>query len=205
MKMLAKFSKIGLLQNISTLGTLCLMVLMIMVASDMSAQEATKRTVKIKAKDVKNISTVTLESNGRKFPAYKLYRTTRSELTLLRDEPSDMLKEGHFAPFKVELDAFDKVVIHNRKRTIWASIIGGVGLAGVSYFVVDQLSENNLDSPQLELLGQETSHRFIEPIVAGILGAGIGVIVGEMLAPIRIDLTKDKKEGYRKLRQYSYR
>ncbi|MDX1409635.1 MAG: hypothetical protein R3330_15915, partial [Saprospiraceae bacterium] len=58
----------------------------------------------------------------------------------------------------------------------------------------------------IELLGQPPQTRIVEPIALGFLGAGVGVIVGELLSPIRLSTEKlSKRELQEKLKQFSYR
>ena len=176
------------------------LLILFVTASDMAAQK-----VRIKPQDVKNISEVKLEVDGRIFPKAMLYRVNRREMTLVRESSNYVSKESFYIPTEIAIDEFDYITIYNRKRKIWAQIIGGVGLATVSYVVVDQIYDNKMSNVFLEILNQPPQHRFVEPIVAGILGAGVGVILGELLHPVKIDVRKDKKLAYQKLKRYSYR
>ena len=178
---------------------LCALIILI-PASDLAAQK-----VRIKPKDVKKISEVKLEVDGRVFPKAMLYRVNRREMTLVRESSNYVNQETFYIPTEIAIDEFDYITIYNRKRKIWAQIIGGVSLAAVSYVVIDQIYDNKMDNVFLEILNQPPQHRFVEPIVAGIIGAGVGVILGDLLHPVRINVKKDKKLAYEKLKRYSYR
>ena len=161
--------------------------------------------VRIKTEDLKNISEVKMEIGHRTYPKSLLYKVNRSSMIVVRESSDFTTEQKFFIPSEVKLDEFDYITIYNRKRKIWAQIIGGIGLAATSYFVVDQIYDNKTDNVFLEILNQPTQHRFVEPIVAGIIGGGVGVILGDLLHPIRINVQKDKKRAYQKLKQYSYR
>ena len=165
-----------------------------------------QRKVRIKPADLKKVSYVKLKTAEKEFPKLILYKTTRKDLTVVRHTMEDATGRDVFMPHTVAIDEFDHITIYNKKRRIWGQIIGGVGLGATAYFVTDQIvGGNDVDQITIELLGQSPESNFIEPIVAGIIGAGVGVILGEMLSPIRINVKKDRKLAYEKLRKYSYR
>ncbi|MDX1479165.1 MAG: hypothetical protein R3301_15730 [Saprospiraceae bacterium] len=176
----------------------------------LSTQIATAQTeplkVRVKPEDVKNITQVELESNGKVFPKSLLYKTERTSMIILPGTIQDDRGRQHFMQKEVMFDDVDYITIHNRKRKIRSSIIGGV-IGGVAcYFIADQLGDKQLRQPSIELLGQAPETRIVEPIAMGFLGAGIGVILGEMLSPIRLSTADmSKREIQQRLKQFSYR
>ena len=171
-----------------------------------SGDLAAQRTVDLDPKVSKKISRVRFYQDEQKFPNALLYKTRRDELTVLRQAVDATTGSPMYIPVRLDPNDFDKIVIYNRKRKTKYQIVGGVGMAALSYFVVDQLSHNNLDQISIEILNQPPEHRFVEPIVAGIIGAGIGVLVGEFLSPVVIKPKsyKNKREMYARIKQFSY-
>jgi|GEM_PF-2362436 len=164
-----------------------------------------QKKVRIKPEDRAGISMVKMEVGDRVFPKSMLYKVQRKTMTVVKTSIDASTGEEFFIPVEIDINEFDYITIYNRKRKRMGMLIGGVSMALVSYFVADQLGNKNLNSPSIELLGQEPQTGFVEPYVAAILGAGVGVILGDILSPVRIKVKKDRKEAYRKLKQYSYR
>ncbi|RLD22037.1 MAG: hypothetical protein DRI69_02420 [Bacteroidetes bacterium] len=164
-----------------------------------------QKKVRIKPEDRGDISMVKMEVGDRVFPKSMLYRVHRKTMTVVKTSMDVSTGEEFYIPVEIDINEFDYITIYNRKRKRIGMLIGGVSLGLASYFVADQLSNKSLDQPSIEILGQAPQTGFIEPIVAGILGGGIGVILGDILSPLRINVKKDRKEAYEKLKRYSYR
>lgn len=165
-----------------------------------------QRNIRIKPADLKKVNYVKLETAEKEFPKLILYKTSRQDITVVRHTTEDATGKEIFMPHQVAIDEFDYITIYNKKRRIWSQIIGGVGLGLTAYFVTEQIVGGpDVDQPNIEILGQAPESNFMEPIVAGIIGTGVGVILGEIFSPIRINVKKDRKAAYQKLRKYSYR
>ncbi len=165
-----------------------------------------QRNIRIKPADLKKVNYVKLETAEKEFPKLILYKASRNDITVVRHTVDDATGKDYFMPHEVAIDEFEYITIYNKKRRIWSQIIGGVGLGAAAYFVTDQIvGASDLDQNNIEILGQAPETNFMEPIVAGIIGTGVGVILGELLSPIRINVNKDRKAAYQKLRKYAYR
>jgi hypothetical protein len=164
-----------------------------------------QRKVRIKPKDVKGISMVKMTVGDRTFPKSMLYSVHRKAMTVVKTSTDASTGKEFYLPVELDINEFDYITIYSRKRKRMGQLIGGVSLALAAYFVTNQLSNKHLDAPSIEILGQAPQTGFVEPIVAGILGAGVGVILGDLLSPLRINVKKDRREAYLKLKRYSYR
>lgn len=170
-------------------------------SADISAQ----KKVRIKPEDVAKISIVKMEVGDRTFPASMLYSVGRRSMTVVKTSIDVSTGKEFYLPVEIDINEFDHITIYNRKRKRWGMLIGGVTMGLASYFVANQFTNKRLNAPSIEILGQEPQTGFVEPFVAGILGAGVGVILGDLLSPVRINVKKNRREAYEKLKRYSYR
>jgi len=187
-----------------TILSSCLSVILALSCYTLGAQSETT-TVRVKPQDLEKMTRVELQAGDKVFPKSYLYKTNRSSIVILPGSIEDDKGRTHYLNKEVSFNDVDYITIYSHKRKVRSSIIGGI-VGGVgSYFVTDQLGKKRLRQPSLELLGQTPTTRIVEPIVAGFVGAGIGIIVGEMLAPLKLSTKTNKRELQQKLKQFSYR
>ncbi len=180
----------------------CLCVIgLLAFSADLSAQ----KKVRIKPEDRADVSIVKMQVDDRVFPKSMLYRVHRKTMTVVKTSIDVSTGNEFYIPVEIDINEFDYITIYNRKRKRMGMLIGGVSMALAAYFVTDQLTNKSISQPSIEILGQAPQTGFVEPVVAGILGAGVGVILGDLLSPVRINVKKNRKEAYEKLKRYSYR
>jgi len=156
--------------------------------------------------EIKKLSTVELSKGLKVFPESYLYGMKGDSLILLTDI-SGWNDPTAFAKSSISVSNYDQLILTNKaerrkKSAIWAAILGGLSYAIVQKATETKPFERNVS--QL-ITGQQANTGQMEGIIAGITGAGLGMIIGQTLAKRKFNLKKQKKASMRKIKEFSFR
>jgi gas vesicle protein len=103
----------------------------------------------------------------------------------------------------VPFDQIDRITVISRKRKLQTNLIGAAIGGAAGYLVGRQLRPDGLRQANIELISQPPQNGFIEPILGGIIGAGLGTVIGDLFTPVQIEnVNKNPREAAKKLRSY---
>ena len=165
-----------------------------------------KKYYNLTKSEIKKLSTVELSKGLKVFPESYLYGMKGDSLILFTDI-SGWNDPTAFAKSNISVSNYDQLILTNKaerrkKSAIWAAILGGL-----SYVVVQKATETKPFERNVSQLitGQQANTGQMEGIIAGITGAGLGMIIGQTLAKRKFNLKKQKKASMRKIREFSFR
>ena len=155
-------------------------------------------------KDIKKLSTIELESEGRMFPKSKLFRMHRDSVLLF----TDIAQRGEtplYVQKKLSPKGFDYVTVTNRAEKTKFRLIGGAIFGTLGYMITKNVTRKTAaEVPNIGQLGQDGNSGTIESIIGGITGVGFGMLVGEFFASRRMNLKKNQRKALKEIKRFAY-
>ena len=178
----------------------CLLTLALLLCTiDSFGQKRNKSRVTLSPKKIHKLPKVDLELLDKSYPRSFLYKVDRSSVTLINRSYHRQTYKPMYFQGKLGLDQIKSMTIHDRKRRFktnaWGALIGGVA----GYLVGKAIAPDDFSQVSIEILSQQPKTGFIEPIIGTIVGASLGIAIGDLFTPIRIE---DVNENPRKTSLY---
>jgi hypothetical protein len=164
-----------------------------------------KNQIDLKPREIKKLTFVQLEGNGKRFPDSYLLGMRDDNLILATDISRGFTEKANFVKSEVDLNKYDYLTIVNRKMkykkmALWGAIVGAIGY----YFAQKHAKPTDWEVRNKTLLGQSPNNGIAEGIIGGITGIGLGIIIGSELAKKRINLKGQRRTVARKLKKFNF-
>lgn len=184
----------------STLLLLCLFLF-----SSLGAEaQRSQRKEKFKPSEVSKMPIVLIDMVEKSYPRAHLQSVSNSSLTIIKKTLHEHTLKPMYFSGVVPLDDIESIVLISKKRRFKTNIIGAAIGGAVGYFVGRQFRPDPLRQANIELSSQRPVNGFIEPILGGIVGVGIGTIIGDLFTPLYIDnVNRNQKEAISKLKEHT--
>jgi hypothetical protein len=129
---------------------------------------------------------VDLDLFEKDYPPSFLYRVNKNSLTLINRAVHNKTFETVYFQGKVDFDDINAITVHSRSRrfktNIWGAAIGGA----IGYFVGKTVARKDFNQFSIELINQRPTAGWAEPIIGTIVGASIGIAIGDLFTPVTI-------------------
>ncbi len=154
-----------------------------------------KARVTLNPRKIHKLPVVDLVHLERSYPRSFLYRVDRTSVTLINRAIHNKTFEIEYFQGKLDLDQIKEMTIYDKGRRFKTNLIGAAigGITG--YFIGKSVAREDFNQVSIELLSQRPQTGFIEPILGTIVGASVGIAVGDLFTPIRL---RDVHENPRK-------
>lgn len=180
---------------------ICLIMLLLATQEGFS-QRKKKRPSKNKEVKVEKLTLIELEKGKNKYPNSYL-RKVKGDSLYLYSTIRLPDKSITYAQKSVLLGDFDKIKITNKKERLKKSLIWGLGLGTVTYFVTQKYAENPaVTVGSSSVFPKAGSSGVVEGLNAGLIGFGIGIILYNQILHTKMDIKEQKREILKKLKDY---
>ena len=159
-----------------------------------SQKKRKKRRADKKVK-VDRLTMIELERGKYKYPLAYFRKFKRDSLLLYTSIKHDD-ESITYAKNSVHLEDFDYIKITNKKERLKKSLIWGLGVGAVTYFVTQQRTK----SPETIITAGSTG--IIEGLNMGLVGFGVGILVYNQVLHKKLSVKDQKKYIVRKLKSF---
>ncbi|NND32288.1 MAG: hypothetical protein HKN76_06815 [Saprospiraceae bacterium] len=163
-----------------------------------------RRSNQFKASDLAKMPIVYIDLIEKSYPRSYLDRVSNSSITIVNRTFHERTLRPMYFSGVVPLDQIKHITIISKKRKWQTNLIGGAIGGAAGYFLGRQFRPDRIRQANIELIDQPPSNGFIEPILGGILGVGLGVVIGDLFTPVHIDnVNSNPRQAVRTLREHS--
>lgn len=149
--------------------------------------------------DPEKLTLIELTKGKNKYPISYL-RGVKKDSILLYTSVLHTDKKSSYVKKSVLLEDFDYIKITNKKERLKKSLLWGLGIGTVSYFVAQNYAENPRIIAGQGALPKAGSTGIIEGLNAGLAGMGIGIIIYNQILHRKISIADQKRQILRKLK-----
>ncbi len=164
-----------------------ILILFAFMAGDLYSQDLSRARINLKPRQIHKLPKVDLDLIEKTYPQSYLYRVKRNSIVLINRTYHRTTHDANYFQGEINFDEINTITVHSRKRkfktNLWGALIGGT----VGYLVGKSVAKEDFKQISIELLNQQPTTGFIEPILGTIVGASIGVAIGDLFTPITIE------------------
>lgn len=178
-------------------------VLCIICCFPIHAQRS-QRSQQFKASEVNKMPIVLIDMIEKSYPRAHLQKVTNSSLTIIKKTIHERTLRPMYFAGEVPIDQIESITLISKKRKWRTNLIGAAVGGAVGYFIGNQLRPDRIRQNNIELISQPAQNGFIEPILGGIVGVGVGTVIGDLFTPLHISgVNHNPKKAIPKLREYT--
>ena len=168
-----------------------------------SLAQGQRRTKVYRPGEVARMPIVLIDLLEKSYPRSHLEKVNNSSIVIVnRSIHRHTLRPMYFSG-DVSFDQISRITIISQKRKWKTNLIGAAIGGAAGYLVGRQLRPDRIRRANIELISQPAQNGFIEPILGGILGAGLGAVIGDLFTPISIEqVNENPREAAKTLRTY---
>lgn len=145
---------------------------------------------------------VFLEVNNKFYPKSYLARVNNTSIMLINKTMHRNTWEDMYFKGSVDLKDVNRIMIVDRKKKWRNNLVGALLGGAAGYFVGNLLKPGQLRQNNIELIGQPPQNGFVEPILGTLVGASVGMIVGDRLTPVTIEhVNRNPERSARQIRE----
>ena len=160
----------------------------------------------MKNKDIRKLSKIHLFRGDKAYPESFL-KAVRNDSLLLYTSLYHKDSGLFFTDAIVDFNNFDRATIINKKKRIRNTVLASASMGLASFFITKHLTKAD---PSRAFISPGTDPRVNRPlnsgntegVLAGVIGAGVGLIIGEKFFKTRIDLRKDRRKAKRLIKSH---
>lgn len=150
-------------------------------------RSSSKSKVKMSPHKIHKLPKVDLDLVDKDYPRSYLARVNKSSITLINRAYHNKTHKPVYFQGTVDFNDINSMTIHSRKRrfktNIWGALIGGAA----GYLVGKSVAREDFNQVSIEILNQRPQAGFVEPILGAIVGASVGIAIGDLFTPIQLD------------------
>ncbi|MCB0669396.1 MAG: hypothetical protein KDC80_26410 [Saprospiraceae bacterium] len=181
-----------------------LALLLVMATFVSVSAQRSQRRQSFDPAEVRKMPIVLIDMVDKSYPRVHLQKVTDASLTVIKRTLHDHTLKPMYFSGTVALDEIESIVLISKKRRFRTNAIGAVVGGALGYFVGRQFRPDPIRQANLELASQRPVNGFIEPILGGIVGFGLGAVVGDLFTPIYIDnVSRNQKQAISTLKDYA--
>ncbi len=160
--------------------------------------------LKLKPREIHRLAKVDLVmEDGKHVPRSWLYRVNRSDIQIVSKSYHNYSYDAVYFTGKVPLEDIKTITIMSRQRRFRTNLVGAL-IGGVAGYVVGHtLRAEAHQSERIEVLNQKTFSGVVEPFIGVIIGASVGVAIGDLFTPVTLDVNVNERRASRMLREIS--
>jgi hypothetical protein len=184
-------------------STSLLLLIFVLFSLPTHAQRS-QRNQQFDPSEINKMPVVLIDMIERSYPKAHLQKVSNSSLMIIKKTIHDRTLKPMYFSTEVSLDEIESITLISKKRKWRTNLIGAAIGGTVGYFVGNQFRPDRLRQANIELISQPPQNGFIEPILGGIVGLGIGTIIGDLFTPLHIEgVSQNQKNAIAKLREYA--
>lgn len=182
-----------------------LILMLILVSSVVCSAQRAQRKQTFKPSEVNKMPIVLLDVVDKKIPKSHLFKVSNSSISIINKTIHDHTQRPMYFSGEVPLDQIESIVLISKKRRFKTNMIGAIVGGTVGYLVGRQFRPDPIRQVNIELASQPPVNGFIEPILGGIVGLGLGAVIGDLFTPIYIDnVHRNQKQAIDTLKDYTF-
>lgn len=179
------------------------LLLVFSVSTISSLAQRSQRRQTFEPSEVNKMPIVLIDAVDKNYPKVHLQKVTDASITIIKKTLHDHTLKPMYFSGSVPLEDIESIVLISKKRRFKTNAIGAVIGGSVGYLVGRQFRPDPLRQANIELASQKPRNGFIEPILGGIIGVGLGAVIGDLFTPIYIDnVNRNQKQAISTLKDY---
>ncbi len=140
----------------------------------------------------------------KSYPKAHLQKVSSSSITVIKKTIHEYTLVPMYFSGEIALDQIESITLISGKKRLRTNLLGAAIGGATGYLIGRKLRPAQLRQNNIELLNQRPLNGFIEPILGGIIGLGIGTVVGDLFTPIHIDNVRgNPKKAISTLKEYA--
>ena len=155
--------------------------------SALAQKKRSSSRISLSPRKIHKLPKVDLVMLDKTVPRSYLYRVDRSNVTLINRAVHAKTFKPQYIQGKVGLDKIKDMTIYDRKRRFKTNLYGAAIGGALGYIVGKSVAREDFSQVSIEILNQQPTTGFMEPIIGTILGASIGIAIGDQFTPIRLN------------------
>ena len=163
------------------------------------AQRSSSSRISLKPRQIHKLPKVDLDLLEKDYPRSYLYRVKNNSITLINRSVHAKTHETIYFMGDVDFSEINAMTVVDRRRrfktNLWGALAGGI----VGYTIGKLAARDDFNQISIEILNQQPKAGFIEPILGTIVGASLGIAIGDLFTPVRL---KDVYKNPRKTSLY---
>lgn len=184
--------------------TIFILLCSLLLAVPSLAQRSRQITSNIKPAEINRMPVVMIDLLEKSYPKAHLQKLSNSSITVIKKTIHEHTLRPMYFSGEIALDQIESITLISGKRRLRTNLLGAAVGGAAGYLIGRQLRPAQLRQNNIELINQRPLNGFIEPILGGIIGLGIGTGVGDLFTPIQIhNVRGNPKKAISTLREYT--
>lgn len=185
-------------------SSIALLVLLCILYSLPTHAQRSQRNQQFKSSEINKMPIVVIDMIEKSYPKAHLQKVTNSSLMIIKKTIHEHTFKPMYFAGEVPIDQIESITLISKKRKWQTNLIGAAAGGAIGYFVGNLLRPDQIRQNNIELISQRPRNGFVEPILGGIVGVGIGTVIGDLFTPLHIDgVNRNPKKAIAKLREYT--
>lgn len=167
-------------------------------------QRASQRSPAYKPAEIHKMPVVLIDLQEKSYPRSYLQKVTATSVMIIKKTMHERTLQPMYFTGEIALDQIESITLVSRKRKWRTNLIGAAVGGTAGYFIGRQFKPEPLSQANIELLNQPPRNGFIEPILGSLIGLGVGIVVGDLFTPLRIDnVSQNPRKAIASLSEYA--
>lgn len=154
--------------------------------------------------EIHKMPIVMIDLQEKSYPRSYLQKVSATSVVIIKKTMHERTLQPMYFSGEIALDQIESITLISRKRKWRTNLIGAAVGGTAGYFIGRQFKPEPLMQSNIELANQAPRNGFIEPILGTLIGLGVGIVVGDLFTPLRIDnVSQNPRQTVASLSEYA--